>query len=296
MVLFSNLAYDYWCKSKIYGINDLNNFKEYFLSFIDNSFNTSSMKIYSIQDDNISKSSINNINLLLCVENTKIHRHYKFINKFGHFNKNIQIYIYNTYSNFVESEEYIIIPVIYLQCDYFLKNYDKIYPSIHTNFTDKKFCIQVSFLKYKTEYYDLINNNIKKINSIGHIDKLKNYKIKIENDSCYHSNNLLNLLNNYKFIICFENSFTNGYITEKIFNAFFSRSIPIYIGPKDTCKYIDNNSYLNLIDIDVPLIKKLSENEVMFNSFIKNIKIKNYNNENYVIKSQNFINKITNNK
>ena len=39
---------------------------------------------------------------------------------------------------------------------------------------------------------------------------------------------------------------TDGYISEKIFDAFFSGSIPIYSGPKNTSNYIPENTFINI--------------------------------------------------
>ncbi|MBK1988879.1 hypothetical protein A0J48_015260 [Sphaerospermopsis aphanizomenoides BCCUSP55] len=51
-------------------------------------------------------------------------------------------------------------------------------------------------------------------------------------------------LRDYKFIICFENSREDGYITEKIFSAFYAGGIPIYFGAPDISKHIPPECYL----------------------------------------------------
>ena len=55
-------------------------------------------------------------------------------------------------------------------------------------------------------------------------------------------------LKNYKFIICFENSFANEYITEKLPNAMFAGSIPIYRGASNIGKYFNTKSFINFDD------------------------------------------------
>jgi alpha(1,3/1,4) fucosyltransferase len=55
------------------------------------------------------------------------------------------------------------------------------------------------------------------------------------------------VLKDYKFSFCLENAFGfNGYITEKIFDAFFSFSIPIYMGAPDVKKYIPPNTFIDI--------------------------------------------------
>jgi len=290
----SNNISNYWTKNKIYGMDQVK-FNDYFFSFINIKLNKDIFKIYDIQDiDEIFEEKY--INVILCVENCYYWHHYKHFNKYGNYgNKNIQIYLYNHITNFYITANFIVIPIIYLQIDYFKINYNIVYPSITTEFTNKKFCLQVSFIKVDNKYTEYINNNINKLKTIGDIDVISFYKNDINDCSLYHSEKLLNLFNKYKFILCFENSYTDGYITEKIFNAFFSRSIPIYLGPNNINKYINNSSYINLLNIDLTYINRLSNNEGEYNIFLKNEKINMYDDEKYVIRSQEFIDNLLNN-
>ena len=43
----------------------------------------------------------------------------------------------------------------------------------------------------------------------------------------------------YKFTISMENSFSHGYITEKLFSGLFAGSIPIYFGATDVARYVN---------------------------------------------------------
>ncbi len=58
----------------------------------------------------------------------------------------------------------------------------------------------------------------------------------------------LDILKKYNFCLCIENQAINGYITEKIFDAFFSGSIPIYLGAPDINEYIPSNLFINIKD------------------------------------------------
>lgn len=290
--MLSENSYSHWINSKIYGMGDITKFSDYFLNFITMNNFENKIKIYSIQDDNETYSK-NKINIILCVENCNFHKHYKHHNKYKDTgNTNIDIYLYNHYSNFIINEKYIIIPVIYLQVYYFKIKKNIIYPTIYTNFNNKKFCLQVSFIRHRNNINNKILNNINKLKSIGNIDTIKLHKSKINDVSCYHSEKLLNLFNNYKFILCFENSYTKGYITEKIFNGFFSKSIPIYTGPSDINRYINKDSYIDLLNINTNQITNLMNNEDKYNNFLKINKICNFDDENYIIKSNQFIEKI----
>jgi hypothetical protein len=56
------------------------------------------------------------------------------------------------------------------------------------------------------------------------------------------------LFKDYKFVICFENSFVNEYITEKLPNVMFANSIPIYRGAPNIGKYFNTQSFINYED------------------------------------------------
>ncbi len=53
-------------------------------------------------------------------------------------------------------------------------------------------------------------------------------------------------LGKYKFAICFENSILKGWITEKIFDCFFSGTIPVYWGAPDIEQQIPANCFIDM--------------------------------------------------
>ncbi|AZZ38319.1 hypothetical protein CIK05_07105 [Bdellovibrio sp. qaytius] len=56
----------------------------------------------------------------------------------------------------------------------------------------------------------------------------------------------LTSLRTYQFNICYENAHSiPGYITEKIFDAFFAGCIPVYLGPPDIDLFVPKNSYID---------------------------------------------------
>ena len=58
------------------------------------------------------------------------------------------------------------------------------------------------------------------------------------------------ILCNYKFSICYENCSSNGYITEKLFDSFFSGCVPIYLGAPNVEKYIPLNCFIDFRDFN----------------------------------------------
>ena len=309
-ITLSSKIKNYWLYDKnYYSMCDILKFKNYFLSFIhldknitnDNITNENitnenipNSNIFDIQDINIQMNQ-EHINILLCVENCYGHPHYLHYNKYGDFgNKDISIYIYNHYNQYIETDNYIVIPVIYLQIDYFQKFYNNIQPSIYTPFKEKKFCLVVSNL-----YNDNMKNILSILKNIGECHYIKDFKDIIGNVSCYHDVNLLNLFNKYKFIYCVENSINDGYITEKIFNSYFSRTIPLYIGSNDKYIYFNSTSFIDINNINnseqdkkyiIDKIMELNDNEIAFNNFINKEKINNnFDNQNYQYNANKFI-------
>jgi len=53
------------------------------------------------------------------------------------------------------------------------------------------------------------------------------------------------VLKKYRFCVCFENSFINGYITEKIFACFASGCVPIYYGAPNVGEYIPQDCFID---------------------------------------------------
>lgn len=55
----------------------------------------------------------------------------------------------------------------------------------------------------------------------------------------------LNVLSQYKFSLCFENTSFPGYITEKIFDCFFAGTIPVYLGAPDISDYVPAETFVD---------------------------------------------------
>ena len=292
----------YWITDDTYfSIKKINKFINYF--FPDNinvSFDQSNYKYYilGVNDSNINYDN-NKIYILICVENCYAHSYYNHYNKYDNYgNKNIKIYLYNHIDKIVQTNEYIAIPIIYNQIDYFIKYYNDIKPSNLIPFNEKKFCLFVSNNNHRKDIKDKIK---KLLLEIGTCDYLEIYKPILHNKSCYHSIELMNIFNKYKFIFVCENSLSDGYITEKIFNCFFSRTIPIYNGCNKINNYFNEYCFINVNNIDSlenqrNKIIQLNNNEEFYNAVINCNKInKLYDNENYKEKFKSFIDKLNHN-
>jgi len=121
--------------------------------------------------------------------------------------------------------------------------YDKL-PSLlskHNHSNKKKFCAfivssnssreRVMFFKKLSKY--------KRVDSFG---KVMNNMGK-DNNANWKNNPLV--FSKYKFVICFENSFNEDTITEKLPNAMLSGAIPIYRGAPNIHNYFNTASFIN---------------------------------------------------
>lgn len=122
-----------------------------------------------------------------------------------------------------------------------------------------------------------ILNKLDKFFKIDYAGKYKNNVPKINGD--YNSQEFFNFISQYKFVIAFENTKQETYITEKIVNGFLSNTIPIYWGSDNIHDYFNCDRFINISDdsdetiitISKYIINLMNDNEKylkMVNNFI----------------------------
>ncbi|WRC14645.1 fucosyltransferase [Helicobacter pylori] len=89
----------------------------------------------------------------------------------------------------------------------------------------------------RNAFYEALNS-IEPVTGGGSVKNTLGYKV--ENKSEF--------LSQYKFNLCFENSQGYGYVTEKIIDAYFSHTIPIYWGSPSVAKDFNPKSFVNVCD------------------------------------------------
>ena len=70
------------------------------------------------------------------------------------------------------------------------------------------------------------------------------YRLRSLGFNAHKVKNKTEVYQQYDFALCFENMAMAGYISEKIFDAFFSGCIPIYWGASDIREYIPENCFV----------------------------------------------------
>ena len=160
-------------------------------------------------------------------------------------NKNIRLPLWYLYIDWFNVKSYNnpewLIPVEYLSGDNEFTKKDK-----------NQFCSTVFSSPYDTRF-NMVNllNNYKQVDCYGKI----------------HNNQLpdgekykMDVISNYKFNICFENSVYPGYFTEKLLHSKIAGCIPIYYSDKSYSNDFNTKCCINLIDF---------ENEYDFFEYIK---------------------------
>lgn len=84
----------------------------------------------------------------------------------------------------------------------------------------------------------------------------------------------------FKFSMAFENVSAPGYTSEKIFNAFRARTIPIYWGDPDIEEIIDDKSFINLTHYNnskevIDLIEEIDRDDELYLKMVNTPPLKN---------------------
>ncbi|WQS00261.1 fucosyltransferase [Helicobacter pylori] len=91
----------------------------------------------------------------------------------------------------------------------------------------------------RNAFYEALNS-IEPVAGGGSVKNTLGYKVENKNE----------FLSQYKFNLCFENSQGYGYVTEKILDAYFSHTIPIYWGSPSVAKDFNPKSFVNVHDFN----------------------------------------------
>jgi hypothetical protein len=66
----------------------------------------------------------------------------------------------------------------------------------------------------------------------------------------WESKEIIDKYKDYKFVIAMENKKKDGYVTEKILNAFYSGAIPIYWGSSNIKEFFNEKAFINVDDFE----------------------------------------------
>lgn len=124
--------------------------------------------------------------------------------------------------------------------------------------------------KKRVEFFKLLSN-YKKINSSG----------KLLNNTGQYVKNKIEYLSKFKFTIAFENSSNEGYITEKISDAFCAGTIPIYWGDPFATKEFNPEAFIfvnefKTLDDAIKKVIEIDNDDKMYLNMLNAPKIKQH--------------------
>lgn len=150
-----------------------------------------------------------------------------------------------------------------------------------SDFYSRRFCnfIYSNPFSFRREFAHQLSNTYQKVDFGGRLDtNISPEEVSEITPSKLGTEGLIQKrtwMNKYKFSIAFENSSAEGYITEKITDAFVSRTVPLYWGdlrikkdgfnPKAFLNYSDTPGH----DAFVNRIKEVSENKNAYLEMLK---------------------------
>ena len=173
-------------------------------------------------------------------------------------NKNIRLPLWYLYIDWFNVKSYNnpdwLIPVEYLSGDNEFTKKDK-----------SHFCSTVFSSPYNSRF-NMVNllNNYKQVDCYGKI-----HNNKLPDGEKYK----MDVISNYKFNICFENSLYPGYFTEKLLHAKIAGCIPIYYSDESYSTDFNKNCCINLIDFEneyelIEYIKEIDNNTKLYQKII----------------------------
>ena len=186
--------------------------------------------------------------------NINIYSNFDTINKINDNNNNLYIQysgesyyndINNYDINFISKKpdnNIILFPYGYFHLLYMNLNINYLINNRLYNNNNKKFCLFVvsnDSCWQRNNFFDKLSK-YKKVDSYGNY--LNNMDIQLDNG--FDTDTFLNKIKEYKFMICFENKSHEYYLTEKLINAYYGETIPIYWGCPQTTEYINTDSIL----------------------------------------------------
>lgn len=204
-----------------------------------------------------------------CEANTHIYRSEYKDNCLGYANLSLG-------SNRIEHKNYIRFPLwIFSNFDYINLNKDNIFQKVieinKAKYTKTKFASLIASWGGEDNLRGAIYNHISKIDKIYCPSKFLHNDDSLKNE---FNDNKLEYLKQFKFNICPENVIEDGYITEKLFDAFKTGCIPIWNGDINIEPNVINKNSVLYWEKDsdnkelIKEIERLHKDETYYNNFI----------------------------
>ena len=127
-------------------------------------------------------------------------------------------------------------------------------------------------------------SNCRSKDRLDYLKELVKYNVTYHSfGKCLHNMDAINItgvnnsdkgqiIKHYKFYFCFENSVYKDYVTEKVYHALMSGTVPIYYGAPNFADFVPKNSVVNVRAFSSPkeladYLVMLSNNETEYNKY-----------------------------
>ena len=129
--------------------------------------------------------------------------------------------------------------------------------------------------KLRKLFCEFLSSTYRKVDCPGKVlNNMHAQELAVRNDKKNWQSTKINFLNKYKFNIAFENSDSDGYITEKLTDAFLADTVPIYWGSRGNIRPFPKDAIICAQDFDsfeslTNYIKEVDSNEELYNSILQ---------------------------
>jgi alpha(1,3/1,4) fucosyltransferase len=117
------------------------------------------------------------------------------------------------------------------------------------DYSQKKFCAVINSNKKSSQPGELYNERRKAISFFTKTGDLDLFGMGWQGFESWRGeigSDKWEILKNYKFTICYENSAPRGYVTERLLDAFACGCVPVYLGPTNTNDYVPKECFIDL--------------------------------------------------
>ena len=118
-----------------------------------------------------------------------------------------------------------------------------------------------NFIASHESEYNIRGDFFKKLSKYKRVEACGSYLNNMPNGECVDRKNKIDFQRETKFTLCFESTKNEGFITEKIADAFLADTIPVYYGSSDVKKIFNEKAFINCADYETfdEVIEKIIE-------------------------------------
>lgn len=171
------------------------------------------------------------------------------------------------------------------------------YDEKRMNIETRKNCFDKSVLKNKTKFANLIasydsENNYRsklfnELSKYKFVDSPGKFMKNCDEQVRFQDNTKTEFQKKCKFSLCVESAINNGFNTEKIMDAFYSETIPIYYGDPEIKKIFNPKAFINVSDYETieDAVKRVTEIDNDDDLYLQMLNEPIFNEEHFISKT-----------